>query len=149
MTLKQWCFSFKGRIGRRDFWLWLGVWLLTMAAVFTLAGNNLLPMQTAAFAIVLLLWPTAAVLVKRLHDRDKAGWWGLLLVLAWLLAMGNWSMLSAVWQWGLGRFIPVLTIVMMLLDCGAFLGSPGDNRFGAPAKPLRLWATKNGSAQNQ
>ncbi|MCO1591440.1 hypothetical protein ACNKFI_20215, partial [Escherichia coli] len=26
MTIQQWLFSFKGRIGRRDFWIWIGLW---------------------------------------------------------------------------------------------------------------------------
>lgn len=140
MTLQYWCFSFKGRIGRRDFWIWQGVWLLAMAAIFALAGLGLLSMQSAAFVIVALQWPAAAVLVKRLHDRDKSGWWGLLLVLAWVLAAGNWLELPSLWQWGLGRFMPILITVMMLLDCGVFLGSPENNRFGTPPTPLRLKA---------
>ncbi len=60
MTLQQWLFSIKGRIGRRDFWIWIAIWLVTMSALFTLAGSNLLNPQTAAFIIVCLLWPTAA-----------------------------------------------------------------------------------------
>ncbi|ULH11116.1 DUF805 domain-containing protein [Serratia marcescens] len=111
MTLQQWCFSFKGRIGRRDFWIWMGLWLVLMAA---------------------------AVLVKRLHDRNKAGWWALLLILAWMLAAGNWQMLAPIWQWGVGRFIPTLIIVMMMIDLGAFVGTPGDNRFGPEAEPVKF-----------
>lgn len=42
MTLQQWLFSIKGRIGRRDFWIWIAIWLVTMSALFTLAGSNLL-----------------------------------------------------------------------------------------------------------
>ncbi len=82
MTIQQWCFSFKGRIGRREFWIWMGLWLLAMLVIFTLAGKEWLPIQSASFALVFLLWPTAAVVVKRLHDRNKAGWWALLAVLA-------------------------------------------------------------------
>ncbi len=85
MTLQQWLFSIKGRIGRRDFWIWIAIWLVTMSALFTTAGSNLLNLQTAAFIIVCLLWPTAAVVVKRLHDRGKSGLWALLMVLAWML----------------------------------------------------------------
>ena len=85
MTLQQWLFSIKGRIGRRDFWIWIAIWLVTMSALFTLAGSNLLNLQTAAFIIVCLLWPTAAVVVKRLHDRGKSGLWALLMILAWML----------------------------------------------------------------
>lgn len=35
MTLQQWLFSIKGRIGRRDFWIWIAIWLVTMSALFT------------------------------------------------------------------------------------------------------------------
>ncbi|WJV53755.1 DUF805 domain-containing protein [Pectobacteriaceae bacterium CE90] len=138
MTLQQWCFSFSGRIGRRDFWLWVTIWLVLTVVLFTVAGQGWLSTQTAAFALVALLWPTAAVLVKRLHDRNKSGGWALLLILAWLLGNGNWNMLPALGQWGLGRFVPTLIVIMMLLDCGAFVGTSGENRFGPQAKPLRL-----------
>ena len=100
MTLQQWLFSIKGRIGRRDFWIWIAIWIMTMSALFTLAGSNLLNLQTAAFILVCLLWPTAAVTIKRLHDRGKSGLWALLMILAWMLLAGNWSMLPGVWQWG-------------------------------------------------
>lgn len=119
MTLQQWLFSIKGRIGRRDFWIWIVIWVLTMSALFTLAGSNLLSLQTAAFILVCLLWPTAAVVVKRLHDRGRSGLWALLMILAWMLLAGNWAMLPQVWQWGVGRFVPTLIIVMMLIDLGA------------------------------
>ncbi|BES86745.1 DUF805 domain-containing protein [Pectobacterium araliae] len=138
MTLQQWCFSFKGRIGRRDFWLWMGIWVALMAVLFTLSGQHWLDTQLTAFGLVVLLWPTAAMMVKRLHDRNKSGWWALLLVVAWVLASGNWTMFSAIWQWGVGRFLPILIVVMILLDCGVFLGTKGENRFGAEAEPFRF-----------
>ncbi|MCS2162330.1 DUF805 domain-containing protein [Scandinavium sp. H11S7] len=130
MTLQQWLFSINGRIGRRDFWIWIGIWVLAMIVLFTLAGSGLLNLQTAAFALVCLLWPTAAVTVKRLHDRGKSGIWALLMILAWMLLAGNWAVLPGVWQWGVGRFIPTLIMVMMLIDLGAFVGTQGENKFG-------------------
>ncbi|SNY66769.1 DUF805 domain-containing protein [Enterobacter sp. CC120223-11] len=130
MNLQQWLFSINGRIGRRDFWIWIGIWVLAMIVLFTLAGSGWLGMQTAAFALVCLLWPTAAVTVKRLHDRGKSGIWALLMILAWMLLAGNWSMLAGVWQWGVGRFIPTLIMVMMLIDLGAFVGTQGENKYG-------------------
>lgn len=130
MTLQQWLFSIKGRIGRRDFWIWMGIWALAMVILFTLAGGEMLSIQTAAFILVCLLWPTAAVTVKRLHDRGKSGAWALLMVLAWMLLAGNWAMLPGVWQWGVGRFVPTLIIVMMLIDLGAFVGTQGENKYG-------------------
>lgn len=130
MTLQQWLFSINGRIGRRDFWIWIGIWVLAMIVLFTLAGSGLLNLQTAAFALVCLLWPTAAVTIKRLHDRGKSGIWALLMILAWMLLAGNWAVLPGVWQWGVGRFIPTLIIVMMLIDLGAFVGTQGENKYG-------------------
>lgn len=130
MTLQQWLFSINGRIGRRDFWIWIGIWLIAMVILFSLAGSGMLNLQTAAFMLVCLLWPTAAVTVKRLHDRGKSGIWALLMILAWMLLAGNWVMLTGVWQWAVGRFIPTLIMVIMLIDLGAFVGTRGENKFG-------------------
>lgn len=137
MTLQQWLFSIKGRIGRRDFWIWIGIWILAMVILFTLAGGGWLNMQTAAFILVCLLWPTAAVTVKRLHDRGKSGIWALLMVLAWMLLAGNWAMLPGIWQWGVGRFIPTLIMVMMLIDLGAFVGTQGENKYGKDTQEVK------------
>ncbi|KHN53155.1 membrane protein [Dickeya fangzhongdai] len=141
MTIQQWCFSFRGRVGRRDFWLGMVIVLALMVGLFMLAGTGWLETQKAAFVLVVLMWPLAAILVKRLHDRNKSGWWALLLVVAWMLGNGNWSMLPPLGQWGVGSFLPTLIAVMMLLDCGAFVGTAGANRFGPAAEPLRLRAS--------
>lgn len=140
MTLQQWLFSIKGRIGRRDFWIWIAIWAVTMVTLFSLAGGGFVDLQTAAFMLVCLLWPTAAVTIKRLHDRGKSGLWALLMVLAWMLLAGNWSMLPGVWQWGVGRFIPTLIIVMMLIDLGAFVGTQGENKYGKETLPVKYRA---------
>ena len=79
MTIQQWLFSFKGRIGRRDFWIWMATWIIAMLLLFFVAYNAWLSTQTAAFALVCLLWPTAAVVVKRLHDRGRSGAWAFLI----------------------------------------------------------------------
>ncbi len=80
MTIQQWLFSFKGRIGRRDFWIWIATWVVAMLLLFFVAYNAWLSTQTAAFALVCLLWPTAAVVVKRLHDRGRSGAWAFLII---------------------------------------------------------------------
>lgn len=138
MTLQQWLFSIKGRIGRRDFWIWVAIWLVAMFCLFTLAGSNLIDMQIAAFALVCLQWPTATVVIKRLHDRGKSGLWALLLILAWMLLAGNWAILPGVWQWAVGRFIPTLIMVMLLLDLGAFIGTQGENKYGKETQDVKF-----------
>lgn len=125
MTIQQWLFSFRGRIGRRDFWIWVIVWFVAMAALFTLAGNEMMSTQTAAFILVCLLWPTASIIVKRLHDRGRSGAWALLMILSWMLLAGNWSVFGGMWQWAVGRLIPVVIMVMMHLRTGRIFGYSG------------------------
>ncbi|MCU5773562.1 DUF805 domain-containing protein [Erwiniaceae bacterium BAC15a-03b] len=136
MTLQQWCFSYRGRLGRRDFWIWQAVWLIAMVLLFSLAAYGWLDTQMAAFGVVCLLWPSSAVMVKRLHDRNKKGYWALLVILAWILLAGNWAVLGVSWQWALGRFIPTLIFIMVLLELGVITGTNGDNRFGSAAQPV-------------
>ncbi|MBV4414216.1 DUF805 domain-containing protein [Enterobacteriaceae bacterium YMB-R22] len=138
MTIQQWLFSVKGRLGRRDFWIWIGLWLCAMVLLFSLAGSDTLSLQTASFILVCLLWPTAAVVVKRLHDRGKSGAWALLLVLAWMLPAVNWNMLPGVWQWAVGQLLPTIIMVMMLLDLGAFVGTQGQNKYGKTTAEVRF-----------
>ncbi|MBC0856408.1 DUF805 domain-containing protein [Pantoea stewartii] len=138
MLIQQWFFSFRGRVGRRDFWLWQAIWVLLTSLLFFLAGNDLLDTQMAAFGIVCLLWPASAIVVKRLHDRDRRGYWALLLIAAWLLMAGNWSMTGEVLQWLIGRVLPFIILAGLILDLGVFRGTVGDNRFGAAPVPLRL-----------
>ena len=140
MTLQQWLFSIKGRIGRRDFWIWIAIWAVTMVTLFSLAGGGLVDLQTAAFMLVCLLWPTAAVTIKRLHDRGKSGLWALLMVLAWMLLAGNWAMLPGVWQWAVGRFVPTLILVGMLIDLGAFIGTQDANKYGKDTQDVKYRA---------
>ena len=130
MGIQQWLFSIKGRIGRRDFWVWMVIWVVAMVTLFYAVDFNLLASQSAAFMLVCLLWPTACVIIKRLHDRGKSGPWALLFVLAWMLLAGNWDMLNSTLQWAVGRFAPALIMVTMLIDLGAFVGTQGENKFG-------------------
>ncbi|MCT4709938.1 DUF805 domain-containing protein [Enterobacteriaceae bacterium H11S18] len=137
MTIQQWLFNFNGRIGRRDFWIWIGVWIVALIVIFTLAGSELISYSIAGLALSGSLIPTAAVIVKRLHDRNKKGWWALMFIPAWLLLAGNWEVFGSLAQWGLGRFIPTLIFVMMLIDLGAFVGTQGENRFGKDTSDVK------------
>lgn len=130
MGIQQWLFSFKGRIGRRDFWIWIILWVVSMTLLFTLANGGMLDFQMAAFMLVCLVWPTACVTVKRLHDRGRHGAWGLLMVLAWMLLSGHWAMLNDTLAWAVGRLVPVAIVVVMLIDLGAFVGTQGENKYG-------------------
>ena len=84
--------SFKGRSRRSEFWyvqLFLVVTNLAAAAIdlVLLGGDVERFMAQGGGGIVGLVWilativPALAVLVRRLHDTGKSGWWGLMILL--------------------------------------------------------------------
>jgi uncharacterized membrane protein YhaH (DUF805 family) len=89
MKLQKVLFSFDGRIGRRTYWLailaLIAAGQVLTFAPFLLAGEEaafVMLALTSQFICLLSLWPILAVGSKRLHDRDKNGWW---LLVFWLL----------------------------------------------------------------
>jgi uncharacterized membrane protein YhaH (DUF805 family) len=89
MKLQKILFSFEGRIGRGTYWLTIlalivAVLVLTFAPFLlnSEAAAVLLLALASQFIWLLSLWPILAVGAKRLHDRNKNGWW---LLVFWLL----------------------------------------------------------------
>jgi uncharacterized membrane protein YhaH (DUF805 family) len=88
MNLQKILFSFEGRIGRCTYWL--AILALIVAVLVLSFAPFLLNSEAAAvmlalasqFIGLLSLWPLLAVGTKRLHDRNKNGWW---LLVFWLL----------------------------------------------------------------
>ena len=62
--------------------------------------------RAEALTTLLLVWPCAAVSVKRWHDRDKSGWWALVYL------------------------IPLIGLLWTLVANGLLRGTAGANRFG-------------------
>ena len=98
--------TFSGRASRSEYWYWV---LFTFLSVLGLAvvatavpklGDILMPLfQLATFL------PGLSVLVRRLHDVNKSGWW------FWIL------------------MVPFIGIILILIwFCTK--GTTGDNRFG-------------------
>lgn len=124
--------SLEGRIPRKTFWLGFIVllivsWILQLIlfSVFgvSMMGNidpNATPEAAAAAAaeqmskltlplivlLLLLLWPSICLYAKRWHDRDKSGWWSLIVL------------------------IPIIGGLWMLIELGFLRGTDGPNRFG-------------------
>jgi uncharacterized membrane protein YhaH (DUF805 family) len=101
-------FSLRGRVSRRQFWLFGVLALLGLALLgHALLGIARVQEQTADLLVnLLLVWPALAVSVKRWHDRDKSGWWVLL------------------------NLVPVVGWLWALIDNGFLRGTDGPNRFG-------------------
>ncbi|PAV10857.1 hypothetical protein CBG25_01120 [Arsenophonus sp. ENCA] len=129
MTLQQWALSFKGRIGRKPFWLGMVIWFLLMVMIFSLQTFLLFSPYILLLLVILLFYPLAAIFTKRLHDRGKSGGWLLLLLLAFVLFSIDVSLFTPFWQWGIGRFLPLFIVTILFLDCGSFKGQDKANRY--------------------
>jgi uncharacterized membrane protein YhaH (DUF805 family) len=136
--------GFEGRISRMQFWIGLVIIVAAELALMWLLGIPFFPaemkdvsIRVIEFAVqVVVLYPTAAIAVKRLHDRDKPGIYVLWLVgLTLIIALTNLLGLTddpknPSWlDWLLGFCAAVIGLAF-LVELGFRRGTPGDNRYG-------------------
>ncbi|MGH6792287.1 MAG: DUF805 domain-containing protein [Methyloceanibacter sp.] len=173
IDLKQLLFSFKGRIGRQYWWLAsLAVALLAGMAnslieiMAKTSGHGTIDPTTQEFepsapyvvAILVLgllnLWISCAIAAKRLHDRDRTGWW----LVVPLIAISA-SFAAIAWASNLpedqstpyfGIGIAILLAAMAIgiwltIELGFLKGTQGPNRFGPD--PLAPQAEDNALSQ--
>lgn len=141
--------DFTGRAARAEFW-WYVLGLVVVYIVLTII-ESIIGINRMVFGLygplVCLLWlgiivPSIAVGVRRLHDTNRSGWWLLLPIVPWALAVafGGTAMLGAAAGSGIGAmagagiaaiFMALCFIAeIVLLVFYVLPGTPGDNRFG-------------------
>jgi uncharacterized membrane protein YhaH (DUF805 family) len=166
MAIKDLFTGFKGRISRKSFWLGsLVVLIVQLLAIFLIAkilGYQAFPMPgetdpaaymtihrqfsiTSALATLLVAWPSTAVLLKRLHDRNRSIAWLLfywvpsicysLINLADLgmhpVALSNGHIIGFPTPLGGIALLASLAVsVFGLIDMGLLKGTEGPNQFG-------------------
>ncbi|HDQ03719.1 MAG TPA: DUF805 domain-containing protein [Deltaproteobacteria bacterium] len=106
---------FSGRARRKEYWFFVlfNIIITVILALIDIkmglfsaeAGIGLL---TGIYLLAILI-PSIAVVVRRLHDTDRSGWWILI------------------------SFIPILGGIILLIFM-VLNGTPGENRFGANPK---------------
>jgi len=79
-------FDFEGRSSRREFWMFVLFNFLISFAVGFVAGLARFPLL-ASFYPLLVLIPSLAVAVRRLHDLGKSGWWLLIALIPFVGAI--------------------------------------------------------------
>jgi len=95
---------FSSRANRSELWFWMLFYVLVLIAdsvVDSLLGLSLI----GGIASLVLFLPTISVQVRRLHDRDRSGWW-------WFIF-----------------FVPLVGSIVMFIWF-VLKGTRGDNRFG-------------------
>ena len=157
MKLRNVLFSFDGRIGRGTYWLlivplFVAVQLIAFAPVLivgfivgTESDDIPYSILSAIFAAQLIWlagqWPLLAVGSKRLHDRNKRGWWLLVWwVLPFVLFFGGFGFAFTSRSEDLSGDLSTGTILMVaslapllwgIVDLGILPGTKGPNLFGA------------------
>lgn len=127
-------FSFRGRIGRLEWWVVALLVTVIWSAYFAMFGVSYFGILTMRYFTseaqaqqflmdlasrptllavglptigILSIWLNLAALAKRYHDRDKSAWW-ILIVL-----------------------IPFIGTIWQFIECGFLSGTPGTNSYGA------------------
>ena len=143
-------FSFSGRINRAKIWLWILLWLI--AWVVAMIAAFAIVYATGFVAVLFLVYAVVgigsfisylAVVIKRLHDRDKSGWWLLIFVLLPSVLVGISSAMTIATMMDSGGAVPdpspIATIVYLIgaaIGLWAFVelfclrGSIGPNKYG-------------------
>ena len=101
--------QFEGRATRTEYWVFtLGNTAIQLVGMLVVNLSHLV-----ALSFLLLLWnlalilPNLAVLVRRLHDTNRSGWW------VWI------------------GLIPLVGIILLTIWT-VLVSTPGPNRFGDP-----------------
>lgn len=110
---KWFLLSIEGRVPRSWYWLrfilpYIGLMIVAVLLDFMFGTYD--PEQGIGMISGLLglaaLWPSIATGVKRLHDRNRSGWFYLILL------------------------VPIVGFFYWLIDIGILKGTTGPNRFG-------------------
>jgi uncharacterized membrane protein YhaH (DUF805 family) len=138
-------FGFQGRINRAKYWLFVlisvivGILLSALTYAFQTIGLGALGIIIAVIVDVALFVAGIGVGIKRLHDRDRSGWWLLVfyLVPGFLFGVGAGLAMAT----ARGAISMILALVAFVLLAWAFVelaclrGTVGQNRYG----PDPLW----------
>lgn len=138
MEIARLWFDFKGRMNRGKYWF-IAIANLLMFAAFVLiavaANSGALGVLAGLVAIPLFI-SSAAVAVKRLHDRNKSAWWLLLFYLLPAVLGGVKDIVVKFDNTNAFLIALILVVASGLLSLWAFVelgclrGTTGPNRYG-------------------
>lgn len=123
-------FNFSGRATRTEYWLYFLLYFVVSSFVIGIPASSKFWLIKVPFSIIGFIWVTVhfigflSLVIRRLHDSNKSGWWLLLCILL------SWCFVGE-----------IMFVVLMVLP-----SSIGNNRFG----PERNYGNNygNGSGYN-
>ena len=105
---------FSGRARRKEYWFFFLLYLILYVIAITIDLSMGMVDEVSGYGVFTglltlgFILPGIAVLVRRLHDIDKSGWWALLSI------------------------VPLVNLVLVVFAC--MDGTKGENRFGPDSK---------------
>jgi uncharacterized membrane protein YhaH (DUF805 family) len=134
--------SFDGRISRKPYWIGVLILIAISVLLMIVIGLAGIGLQSRAFAIVafviqlVMLYPSAALMVKRFHDRNRPSWFVALILVPVVLQgitnimgitgdplnQGMLDYLFAAWVLIVG--------IWFFVELGCLRGTVGDNQYG-------------------
>lgn len=138
MPWYQALFLFQGRLNRQGFWIGVG---LNFAALFIFA-NFLLNLTRCShwlcfLPLVLSAYSLSAIIVKRLHDRNRSGKALLMLLVPVICYWGSLGATGTM-AWLLGLFMPLFIGTILVLEWGVFAGNPEPNQYGTQGVSIKF-----------
>ncbi|MBV9347820.1 MAG: DUF805 domain-containing protein [Pseudolabrys sp.] len=128
---KELLFTFDGRINRGRYWTAVVIAIVYMIALFVLGMLIGFLGMLGLIVIFLLYIPMIlagiAVGIKRLHDRDKSGWWLLAFYLGPALLTWLGGVLNAPFIFSLAS---LAVSIWAIVELGFLAGTPGPNQYG-------------------
>lgn len=96
LCLSQKFATFSGRARRQEYWLFYldcmivssALSSMSLSLVHNIVANVIVTTISVAWTLFIII-PSLAVLVRRLHDTNRSGWW----LLIWLLPVIGWIVL--------------------------------------------------------
>jgi uncharacterized membrane protein YhaH (DUF805 family) len=145
MDLGSLLFSFSGRINRAKYWLAVLIYVVVMVviglvlvAAFHAGGpGNIVSLLFGVIAFVVyiaMLVSGIAIGIKRLHDRDKSGWWLLIFyVLPSVIAGIGSGIGEASGAEGISALFALVSFgisIWAFVELGCLRGTVGPNNYG-------------------
>jgi uncharacterized membrane protein YhaH (DUF805 family) len=112
ITLGRALLSFKGRMCRHDYWLKGQLVLLPVQIInnhLAFSVDNDYARLISIVISIALIWPGLALFVKRLHDRNRSGWFAATMFIP---------------------FVGIVFTICFVIEVWFLRGTVGTNRFG-------------------